>query len=187
MSHVICCVSYVTCHMSHVRFFLVVDLVGGGSVINGAYPVYFIYSNPLQLEMMAQLFLSSYNCLLPQKYSMWNLVMIVGTYVKSSEVCVDTCENVWGLCGHMWKLVRFVWTLVKACEACVLTYEVALFRGRFLVPGSGKLGRERVVRATGELYRDLRRFKGFWIALAGSLHNNIDSDSGFDYYRTSIV
>ena len=36
------------CHMSHITFFLsffadkVVELVGGGSVINGAYLVYFI-------------------------------------------------------------------------------------------------------------------------------------------------
>ena len=28
-------------------------------------------------------------------------------------------------------------------------------RGRFLVPGSSKLGRERVVRVTGAIYRDL--------------------------------
>ena len=45
-----CHVSHVTCQLSHVIFFLfikkfdkVVELVGGGSVINGAYPVYLYY------------------------------------------------------------------------------------------------------------------------------------------------
>ena len=42
MSHVTCHMSHVTCHMSHVtcNFLLdiVLKLVGGGSVINGAYP-----------------------------------------------------------------------------------------------------------------------------------------------------
>ena len=48
MSHVRCEVSGVTCQVSHVTFFIyflldkVVELVGGGSVINGAYLVYFI-------------------------------------------------------------------------------------------------------------------------------------------------
>ena len=48
VSHVTCHVSCVTCHMSHVTFFFsssfsdkVVKLIGGGSVINGAYPVLF--------------------------------------------------------------------------------------------------------------------------------------------------
>ena len=56
VSHVTCFVSCVTCHMSRVRyhvshvtchniffiyffFYKVVKLIGGGSVINGAYPV----------------------------------------------------------------------------------------------------------------------------------------------------
>ena len=43
VSHVRCHVSGVTCHVSHVRFFSssdkVVKLIGGESVINGAYPV----------------------------------------------------------------------------------------------------------------------------------------------------
>ena len=48
ISHVTCYVSYVTCHLSHVTLFFiyiffttkkVVDLVIGGSVINGADPV----------------------------------------------------------------------------------------------------------------------------------------------------
>ena len=44
VSCVMCQVSHVMCHMSHVNFFLiffqdiVVKLVGGGSVINGATP-----------------------------------------------------------------------------------------------------------------------------------------------------
>ena len=38
MSHVRCQVSGVRCQVSHVK---VVELVGGGSVINGAYPVQF--------------------------------------------------------------------------------------------------------------------------------------------------
>ena len=43
-----CHVSGVTCHVSHVRCHLkkknynMVELVGGGSGINGAYPVYFL-------------------------------------------------------------------------------------------------------------------------------------------------
>ena len=53
MSYVTCHGSHVTCHVSHVMcnvscviiyiFFLhkVLELVGGGSVINGAYPVLF--------------------------------------------------------------------------------------------------------------------------------------------------
>ena len=49
VSHVMCHVSRVTCHVSHVTcnffsFFFsdkVVKLIGGGSVINGAYPVQF--------------------------------------------------------------------------------------------------------------------------------------------------
>ena len=46
MSHVTYHVSRVTCHVSHVIFLSkkkdnVVELVGGGSVINGAYPVLF--------------------------------------------------------------------------------------------------------------------------------------------------
>ena len=47
MSHAPCYVSHVTCHLLHVIFFLslkkkiynVAKLIGGGSVINGAYPV----------------------------------------------------------------------------------------------------------------------------------------------------
>ena len=43
MSHVTCCMSRVTCHMSYVIiiifFYKVVKFMGGGSVINGAYPV----------------------------------------------------------------------------------------------------------------------------------------------------
>ena len=43
MSCVTCHVSHVTCHMSHVKCHVshvnLVELVGGGSVINGAYPV----------------------------------------------------------------------------------------------------------------------------------------------------
>ena len=39
--------SRVTCHVSHVIiiifFYKAVKLIGGGSVINGAYPVYFIF------------------------------------------------------------------------------------------------------------------------------------------------
>ena len=60
MSHVKCHVSHVTCHMSHVTcqmsiilfiyfFYKVVKLFGGGSVINGAYPVYFF--NILKLDI----------------------------------------------------------------------------------------------------------------------------------------
>ena len=60
VSHVICHVSCVTCHMSHVTchffffffFFLffsekLVKFIGGGSVINGAYPVQFQYTSKL--------------------------------------------------------------------------------------------------------------------------------------------
>ena len=52
VSPVMCHMSHVTCHLSHVKIFFfyiffnplnifdkVVELVGGGSVINGAYPV----------------------------------------------------------------------------------------------------------------------------------------------------
>ena len=40
--HVMCHVSHVTCNVSHVIFFYkVVKLIGGGSVIIGAYLVYF--------------------------------------------------------------------------------------------------------------------------------------------------
>ena len=46
MSHVTCHMSCVMCQMSHVFFVFVsdkmVELVGGGPVINGAYPVYFL-------------------------------------------------------------------------------------------------------------------------------------------------
>ena len=42
VSRVMCHVSRVTCHMSHVFFFVffdkLVELIGGGSVINGATP-----------------------------------------------------------------------------------------------------------------------------------------------------
>ena len=42
MSYVICHMPYVTRHVSHVKpknIYKVVELVGGGSVINGAYPI----------------------------------------------------------------------------------------------------------------------------------------------------
>ena len=49
LSRVTCHVSPVTCHLSHVTCFLlfvffdkIVELVSGGSVINGAYPVQFL-------------------------------------------------------------------------------------------------------------------------------------------------
>ena len=43
VSHVRCQVSGVTCHIFLLLFLdIEVELVGGGSVINGAYPVYFI-------------------------------------------------------------------------------------------------------------------------------------------------
>ena len=61
MSRVTCHISHVTCHVSHVRchmyfffylllFFVffsnkVVKIIGGGSVIHGAYPVYFFVSH----------------------------------------------------------------------------------------------------------------------------------------------
>ena len=40
ISHVTCHLSRVTCHMSHffLFFYKVLELIGGGSVINGAYP-----------------------------------------------------------------------------------------------------------------------------------------------------
>ena len=38
---VTCHVSHVMCQVSHIFFYKVVELVGGGCVINGAYPVYF--------------------------------------------------------------------------------------------------------------------------------------------------
>ena len=45
VSRVMCHVSRVTCHMIHIYIFFfpdkVVKFIGGGSVINGAYPVYF--------------------------------------------------------------------------------------------------------------------------------------------------
>ena len=44
VSHVMCHVSHVMCHISHFFSFLlnkVVKLIGGGSVIYGAYPVKF--------------------------------------------------------------------------------------------------------------------------------------------------
>ena len=54
MSHVSCHVSGVTCQVSHVRyhisgvmchfFYTRMELVGGGSGINGAYPVWFLIS-----------------------------------------------------------------------------------------------------------------------------------------------
>ena len=47
-----CHVSHVTCHMSHVTIFFVcfflhkvVKLIGGGSVINGAYPIKFSHKS----------------------------------------------------------------------------------------------------------------------------------------------
>ena len=44
-SHVTCHMSRVTCHMSNIndkkKVYNLVELVGGGSVINGAYPDYF--------------------------------------------------------------------------------------------------------------------------------------------------
>ena len=49
LSRVKCHVSHVTCHMLHVTchifffFYKVVKLIGGGSVINGAYPVQFSF------------------------------------------------------------------------------------------------------------------------------------------------
>ena len=56
VSRVMCHMSYVTCHMSRVmchrslkklnkKSDKVVELVGGGSVINGAYPVQFVHIN----------------------------------------------------------------------------------------------------------------------------------------------
>ena len=48
MSHVVCHVFSVTCQVSGVMcnifflFYNVVELVGGGSVINGTFPVYFL-------------------------------------------------------------------------------------------------------------------------------------------------
>ena len=46
VSRVTCCVSHVTCHVSHVTFFYkVVELVGGGSVINGPTPSTFLMQN----------------------------------------------------------------------------------------------------------------------------------------------
>ena len=51
MSHVTCHMSHVTCHISHVTCHMsqeeVVELVSGGSVINGAYPVKFLVFLPL--------------------------------------------------------------------------------------------------------------------------------------------
>ena len=59
VSYVMCHMSYVMCHMSYVILFIylllfffifldkVVKLFGGGSVISGAYPVYFITERAL--------------------------------------------------------------------------------------------------------------------------------------------
>ena len=59
MSCAMCHVSCITCRMSHVtchmsRFFCEkkVELVSGGSVINGAYPVYFFPPNPMNKVMI---------------------------------------------------------------------------------------------------------------------------------------
>ena len=59
VSYVTCHVSHITCHMSHVTIFFflffsdkVVKLIGGGSVINGAYPV--LFRSILQLNRLHQ-------------------------------------------------------------------------------------------------------------------------------------
>ena len=55
VSHVMCHVSHVTSHVSHFWFFFVykeVELVGGGSVINGAYPSSFLYKTNWQFPII---------------------------------------------------------------------------------------------------------------------------------------
>ena len=57
MSDVTCHMSHVTCHVSHVFFlsFLfneVLKLVGGGSVINGAYPIKFLTTKHLSIFLL---------------------------------------------------------------------------------------------------------------------------------------
>ena len=55
MSRVTCHVSHVMCHLSHVMcqiffFYKVVKLIGGGSVINGAYPVKYLMYKALMFQ-----------------------------------------------------------------------------------------------------------------------------------------
>ena len=76
MSRVTCHVSRVTCHLALVIFFIfcflfyfffsqnfldkVVELVGGGGVINGAYPVYFITGTPISSPLQPLVDLASF-------------------------------------------------------------------------------------------------------------------------------
>ena len=57
MSRVTCHVSHVACHMSHVTchifFDKVVNHIGGGSVINGAYPVQFSCQRQIAIRQLA--------------------------------------------------------------------------------------------------------------------------------------
>ena len=61
MSVISCHMSCVTCHMSHVMCHMfvldkVVKLVSGGSVINGAYPVWFIHVTQVIVSVLPNLF-----------------------------------------------------------------------------------------------------------------------------------
>ena len=102
MSHDTCHVSHVTCHMSNVichmsqfilfYLFLILDTVvklsGGGSVINGAYPVYFLGDNGKNwiLEWGK---ISKFDILFsPEKY-----INMGAQYNQKMENC-----NIWGVC-----------------------------------------------------------------------------------------
>ena len=81
VSHAMCHVSHVTCHGQLVPFFLllfykVVDLIGGGSVINGAFPIQFIEQLiPLDSRVRCDLFDPKVGCL---------------AYTKSGEIICST-------------------------------------------------------------------------------------------------
>ena len=106
MSHITCHVSPVTCHLSHVNkkiyiLFLsfkkidkVVEIVGGGSVINGAYPVSFDSILPVERTTQRK----------------WFQNLILNSKVRANDcekgIAISNVESVWRISKHVGKLVK---------------------------------------------------------------------------------
>ena len=99
VSFVTCHVSRVTCHLSHVTcqifFNKVVKLVSGGSVINGAYPVYFFYL----LSIFVPSFFPSITfslCVFVDSFALYVLSLNSALYYNQMQLdllCIKPCSR----------------------------------------------------------------------------------------------
>ena len=104
MSRVTCHVSRVTCHLSHYNFFFfldkVVKLIGGGCVINGAYPVQFVFlpyvhflvTNQISLLCIVLVFFNQFQFVLTVLHELYNHPIVLQQFRQKGQDNVESSD-----------------------------------------------------------------------------------------------